>query len=152
MEERNYDYLFKTHGATKQVLSSATGQGRDINLSSIADILIENTGRFCEQYLSDLFITWDGVRQLIDKPVSEDTSNIIVFAIRKQGVDSNTFLNSKLEDNVKHPGWCSTYYRRIYTLHMIRKADKSIECELKDVTDDVGYRFEKQIENKLFAC
>ena len=144
MEHYRQQYLLNAHEKTEKIKATAEGTGRNnINLSSIADILIENVGRFCERYRSDFIISWDVVRQIIDEPVSEDTLDIVAFAIRKDGVDSNGFLTCRLDEHSRQPGYSSAYYRRIYTLSILRKNDLSVKCELKDVTDEADYHFRK---------
>lgn len=141
MKNNNPTYLMAAHDGTKKSLAQATGSNNSsTNMSTIADILIENVGRFGEQYRSDFIITWDYVRELLKTPVDETTRDIVVFAIRRQGVDSNNFLNCQLEDNAE---WCREYYRKIYTLNIVRTADNSIECDLKDVTNEIVYSFKK---------
>lgn len=138
----NFPYLFIAHADTKEVLTQASGSSyNEINTSSIQDILIQNTGRFCERFCSDLFITWKCVEEILKKPI--DQNHIIVFAIRKNGVDSNTFLNCNLDPD----NYNSEYYRKIYTLLIKKNKNDIIHCELKDVTSDIYYIYQKNSKN-----
>ena len=58
----------------------------DINCSSILTKLIQEAGRWCERYASDLFITW---KYNIDKKLDDGTMSTdqFVFGFRNDGVD-----------------------------------------------------------------
>lgn len=57
----------------------------EINYSSILTKLIQEAGRWCEYYASDLFITWNR----IDKKLGNGSMSTesFVFGFRKDGVD-----------------------------------------------------------------
>lgn len=57
----------------------------EINYSSILTKLIQEAGRWCEYYASDLFVTWHN----IDKSLDDGTIDTeqFVFGFRKDGVD-----------------------------------------------------------------
>lgn len=57
-----------------------------INYSSILTKLIQEAGRWCEYYASDLFITW---KYNIDKKLDDGTMSTeqFVFGFREDGVD-----------------------------------------------------------------
>lgn len=58
----------------------------EINYSSILTKLIQEAGRWCEHYASDLFIIW---KYNIDKKLDDGTMDTerFVFGFRKDGVD-----------------------------------------------------------------
>lgn len=58
----------------------------EINYSSILTKLIQEAGRWCEHYASDLFIIW---KCNIDKKLDDGTMDTerFVFGFRKDGVD-----------------------------------------------------------------
>lgn len=119
----------------------------NINMSSIYTELIQNTGRFCEQYASDLLIDIDRVKAILATPVDTDTEDYIVFALRQSGVDSNSYVSANLENyGRKDSGWIGLYYRRIYALKIRRESDGYIVCELRDVSSDIGYEYKKMVE------
>ena len=79
----------------------------EINYSSILTRLIQEAGRWCESYASDLFVQWKyGIDQKLDNgTLYTDT---FVFAFRDSGVDSEEWYeNHKNEHN---------YYRAIWFL------------------------------------
>lgn len=141
----NEAYLSAAHDAVKSVLSQTTSSDiNSVDINSLADILIENVGRFCEDHHSDFLITWDYIRNLIKQPIEQDTRDIIVFAIRRVGVDSNTYLQSNLETYKNDHGRIQLLYRKIYSMNIIRTIDGRITCDLKDVTSEIEYQYRKQ--------
>lgn len=116
----------------------------NINYSNIATILIQNVGRFCENYASDFLITWKRVEKSIY--LHEKNREIIIFGIRKSGVDHDTYLISNVNTYKHHAGYIENYYRKILALE-IRKTDPEnrdgcgdcIRMELKDITHHVRF-------------
>ena len=104
-------------------------QGRDfsINYSSILTKLIQECGRLCESYASDLFITWNEItRKLEEKTIETST---YLFGIREMGVDHNEFILMRYNNN----GYCAKYeYRKIYRLDVIMDNDL-IRMELYEI-------------------
>ena len=82
----------------------------EINYSSILTRLIQEAGRWCESYASDLFVQWKyGIDQKLDNgTLYTDT---FVFAFRDSGVDSEEWYeNHKNEHN---------YYRAVWFLDVV---------------------------------
>lgn len=105
----------------------AYGRDFDINYSSILTRLIQECGRLCESYASDLFITWDGVVQKLKEKTMETSTHL--FGIREMGVDHNEFVLSRYNNNgcyAKHE------YRKIYRLDVIVEGDL-IRMELYEI-------------------
>lgn len=135
------------------ILSTSQGDISYINVSDIATILIQNVGRFCESYASDFLITWETVQSLInnkqlavqDLTDKESTQDIIIFAIRKRGVDGNGYLINNLENYADTPGRITEYYRKILALEIKRYKNQidprtiSVACTLKDITNNIRY-------------
>lgn len=96
----------------------AYGRDFDINYSSILTRLIQECGRLCESYASDLFITWDGIVQKLKEKTMETSTHL--FGIREMGVDHNEFVLSRYNNTgcyAKHE------YRKIYRLDVIVEGD-----------------------------
>ena len=66
----------------------------DINYSSILTRLIQEAGRFCEYYASDLFIDWSSVMRYIDTAEAQEKKTFF-FGFRQMGVDGNSFVESR---------------------------------------------------------
>ena len=87
----------------------------EINTSSIITRLIQEAGRWCESYASDLFVQWKyGIDQKLDNgTLYTDT---FVFAFRDSGVDSEEWYeNHKNEHN---------YYRAVWFLDVLTDKGK----------------------------
>ena len=87
----------------------------EINTSSILTRLIQEAGRWCEHYASDLFVQWKyGIDQKLDNgTLYTDT---FVFAFRDSGVDSEEWYeNHKNEHN---------YYRAVWFLDVLTDKGK----------------------------
>ena len=87
----------------------------EINYSSILTRLIQEAGRWCESYASDLFLQWKyGIDQKLDNgTLYTDT---FVFAFRDSGVDSEEWYeNHKNEHN---------YYRAVWFLDVLTDKGK----------------------------
>ena len=87
----------------------------EINYSSILTRRIQEAGRWCESYASDLFVQWKyGIDQKLDNgTLYTDT---FVFAFRDSGVDSEEWYeNHKNEHN---------YYRAVWFLDVLTDKGK----------------------------
>ena len=81
-----------------------------INYSSILTKLIQEAGRWCKHYASDLFILWNCN---IEKPLANGIieTKTLVFAFRESGVDGNSWYENH-EDK-------SNYYRAVWFLDVV---------------------------------
>ena len=87
----------------------------EINYSSILTRLIQEAGRWCESYASDLFVQW---KYRIDQKLDNGTlyTDTFVFAFRDSGVDSEEWYeNHKNEHN---------YYRAVWYLDVLTDEGK----------------------------
>ena len=101
---------------TKSIL--AHGRNFDINYSSILTKLIQECGRLCESYASDLFITWNSIMQKLEEKTMETSAYL--FGIREMGVDHNEFILSR----------CNNGSRAYYEYRKIYRLDVTIEGDL----------------------
>ena len=104
----------------------AQGRDFDINYSSILTKLIQECGRLCESYASDLFIDWNSIAQKLKDKTME--TSIHLFGIREMGVDHNEFVLMRY-DNYTH---ARHEYRKIYRLDVIVN-DDLIRMELYEI-------------------
>ena len=105
----------------------AYGRDFDINYSSILTRLIQECGRLCESYASDLFITWNGIIQKLKEKTMGISSYL--FGIRELGVDSNEFVINRYNN---YGSYARHEYRKIYRLDIIVEGD-SIRMELYEI-------------------
>lgn len=106
------------------------GEHIDINCNDIIDILMQNTGRFCERNLNDFMISWNSAMARMAETKCGD--DYIVFAIRQLGVDSNLFFFSRVNDHKHIPGWSSVYYRKVFILRINRVLEDMIHGQMPD--------------------
>ena len=92
----------------------AKGRDFNINYSSILTKLIQECGRLCENYASDLFIDWS----VIDERLREKTieTSTYLFGIREDGIDHNSFILSRYNNSGCHAKY---EYRKIYRLDVV---------------------------------
>ena len=127
--------------------------GTDTNYSSVLSRLIQDTGRFCLHYASDLFIQWDTALSFLNQiSVWGGGSNEIgfVFGIREYGVDDAGTVASNLEKGLHY------YYRAFYVLETGRK-NGTVYMELYKAdglkatsTKAADENTERKRESKLF--
>lgn len=94
----------------------------DINDSSILTKLIQEAGRWCENYASDLFIDWQTIDQKLKDP--EYTGGKYLFGFREMGVDHAPYILSHFNRNGH-----SEYYRSIWCLE-ITVEDQNMKMQL----------------------
>ena len=84
----------------------------DVNLSTEFSILIQNAGRWCEHYASDILYDIDAVKETINQwRHLTDEKTEILFGFRQCGVDSNTFIAARAEQRFNE-------YRAIYAMEI----------------------------------
>ena len=150
------NYLYQTP-ATIRVAFEAESKGikeesnmGGMNISSILTNIIQETGRFAERLASDVLCDIDTIRLLCENayPLEEDIDEVLGLGIRRDGVDGNNFLLSRLAGSVCGP--MSGYvfpehiYRKILAVRVRVSAERSedgfilgkpwVVCELKDIS------------------
>ena len=98
----------------------------EINYSSILTRLIQEAGRFCKYYASDLFIDWASVERFLESWSGGDVHNVNLFGFRQSGVDGNSFILSRYNNEGKNARY---NYRSLWRLDTIVKGD-TIEMTL----------------------
>lgn len=94
--------------------------GTESNYSSILTKLIQDTGRFCLRYASDLFILWDTAITFLGQLAVWNRGPYrfgFVFGIRECGVDDAGTVASNLAKGLHY------YYRSIYVLEVTRSSE-----------------------------
>ena len=89
----------------------------EVNYSDILTKLIQEAGRYCEHYASDLFIDWsDGVLHYLDKLSDGDdgeTSGTFLFGFRQNGVDHAEYIFSRYDNELRY---AKSNYRSMWRL------------------------------------
>lgn len=128
------------YNRTETIAADAYGSFKDINLSSIASLLIQECGRWTDRYASDFLITWDSVRSMLEDECTPDkgpVEGLFLFGIRQDGVDHTSFLMSRIKRDIRpyQPAYADTHeYRRIYALY-IYACHGHVECQLKNISN-----------------
>lgn len=110
----------------------------NINISSIIDTIITNTGRFCERYASDVLFDLNYMNDIIKNyNPNYPEEYIVCFGIRRDGVDGYEFLKSRLQnDFCSNPYRINEYYRKILAVHIhFDEENSELYCTLKDITN-----------------
>lgn len=90
----------------------------DINYSSILTRLIQEAGRYCESFASDLFIDWAGIeKNLSDR---DYCGGVYLFGFRKYGVDHNSYVLSRYNNDGRYAEY---EYRSMWRLDITVDGD-----------------------------
>lgn len=96
----------------------ANGYNHDVNTSGILSRLIQEAGRFCEYYASDLFIDWQRVEKTVET-IADGESKVFLFGFRQSGVDHDSFILSHFCG-----GGDESHYRSMWRLDIEAIADE----------------------------
>ena len=99
-----YEPMIKAEGDLLSRRCSWSDYLWSINHSSILSRLIQEAGRYCERFASDLFIDWSAVEDILksEEQVIEEASYHYFFGFRESGVDGETYINYKLQSDQFH--------------------------------------------------
>lgn len=85
----------------------------NLNLSAILTKLIQEAGRWCERFASDLFVDWGAILHHLDQLDPDSENRSFLFGFRKDGVDHTEWVLSRFNDC----GPAAMHiYRKIYRL------------------------------------
>ena len=100
-------------------ISSYSGK-YEVNYSFILTALIQEAGRYCEYFASDLFIDWKSVEEFIDEAEAEEKKSFL-FGFRQSGVDHDSFVFSRYNNS----GSLAEYnYRSLWRLDVETKGNE----------------------------
>lgn len=120
----------------------------DINLSSILTKLIQDAGRFCDQFASDLIIEWDIIRNAIN---DDSKNHVFAIGIRANGVDGNGYIVSHMLND-----WSPHYYRRIYGVVVTHNCNEFGDIEatvtLRNIQSEVDMLEYRTRYDRRFGC
>ena len=103
----------------------------NINYSSILTKLIQDAGRYCDAWASDLFIIWK--YDVDNRLQNRDTQSFTIkFGFRDTGVDHDDSLDTEMEYKTVETNYKNNhyYYRKIDTLTVTVDGNK-ITMELE---------------------
>lgn len=100
-----------------------------INYSSILTRLIQEAGRICEFYASDLFIDWRSIVEALDDGSVETGSRL--FGFRKSGVDeAKSILYWRNETSRALPDHYSTIWRLDIDVELVAPGRERVKMKL----------------------
>lgn len=110
-----------------------------VNLSDICSHIIQTVGRFAEKHASDFLYNWDDVKRFV-KEGKPGESHIEVFAIRRWGVDGESYFISRINEEIdrsqKRPYiHVERKYRCVLAVGIQLDDEGNIAIQLKDLTD-----------------
>lgn len=120
-------------------------------LDSITDILIKDTGRFCDNHASDILHDIARLKEAIELTSEEintlntekDTrlTEYLFIGMREYGVDGKEFIESRLTEQKAIYGIAELQYRRIYGIKVEKYVDPygaiEISIALKDIRRNI---------------
>lgn len=119
--KNNLDAFYKTiDGREIKTEGTYRGAENNVNLSSILTVLIQEAGRWCRSYASDLFIYWEALTERM-KDGSLETGSML-FGFRELGVDN---AKSIFHHYTQSPYVAAHEYRSIWRLDIVVS-----ECEM----------------------
>ena len=133
-EKKTYtleDFRPNTYAYSKETITAKGGWNTyrklyEINDSSILTRLIQEAGRYCERFASDLFLDWEHVQS----SVCSGDNTAFLFGFRRDGVDHAGFVISRYNNN------------GIYAEHEYRSLWRlDIKTEDRDITMTLGRVF-----------
>lgn len=155
MEKKKFDVNTikgQTHATIRAAFNNSaeimceTGDAGSTNISGILTKLIQDVGRFSENWSSDCLYSIATLRELSEKeftlPDDKPLDEILVFGIRRNGVDHDSYVMTELAKTRDYRSgyiYPERHYRRIlavrvraevdYDLHRIRT-----DFSLRDIT------------------
>ncbi len=125
---------FTANNPEEKVIESTGTQGEwGINASSILSRLIQEAGRYCNHYASDLFIIWNAIQNRINKKTLE--TKRYLFGFRENGVDENQLILTRYNkdgDYIANHFITSLKYRSIWILDVeVQNDGKDGHLEMK---------------------
>lgn len=124
-----YD-CFHTRGTAITAEGYVYQNKAEINMSSIYTKLIQEAGRFCDAYASDLIIEIDSVRKAIECYESKD----FYFGFRDMGVDHNAFIECRSLNELRE-------YRAIWKLSLAFTEDDYYQYKITASLCQVTYSY-----------
>lgn len=111
----------------------------EINMSSIYTKLIQEAGRYCDFYASDLLFDIDKIHQIIQS----GESGTVYIGFRDSGVDGNTYIS------FREPSAIDSEYHAIYRVEIKQTEDDYYERKIIVTLNKVWYSSIKHSQLQL---
>lgn len=124
---------FECFKNTSQPKITATGyvyeDKTEINMSSIYSKLIQEAGRYCDRFASDLLYDIQNIEHHLEAQKSET----LYIGFRRYGVDSNAYITTKI------PQELDSTYRVIYSVKIDFEPDEYYSAKVQVTLNEVYY-------------
>ncbi len=107
----------------------------NINISDITTFLIQNVGRYCDRYASDLLISYESLINTINNLNPDRKNEYLWLGLRKSGVDGIAYIIANMKDH--SPEYIATYYRKVFCIKISSVFMGKFTVELADMSNDI---------------
>lgn len=104
------------------------------NIHKILSLLIQDAGRLCNNYASDIIYSIYDIQEVIRNSCINET---LIVAVRDNGVDN---IND-LVNNMNNSLWSKDKYRRIYGIRVTHNSNPritAVDIELRDIKSQIN--------------
>ena len=107
----------------------------NINISDITTFLIQNVGRYCDRYASDLFISHESLINTINNLNPDRKTEYLWLGLRESGVDGIAYIIANIKDH--SPEYIAEYYRKVFCIKISSIFMGRFTVELADMSNDI---------------
>lgn len=106
-----------------------------INISDITTFLIQNVGRYCDRYASDLLISHESLINIINNLNPDRKNEYLWLGLRESGVDGIAYIIANIKDH--SPEYIAEYYRKVFCIKISFVFMGKFTVELADMSNDI---------------
>lgn len=107
----------------------------NINISDITTFLIQNVGRYCDRYASDLLISHESLINTINNLNPDRKTEYLWLGLRESGVDGIAYIIASMKDH--SPEYIAAYYRKVFCIKISSVFMGKFTVELADMSNDI---------------
>lgn len=107
----------------------------NINISDITTFLIQNVGRYCDRYASDLLISHESLINTINNLNPDRKNEYLWLGLRESGVDGIAYIIASMKDH--SPEYIAAYYRKVFCIKISSVFMGKFTVELADMSNDI---------------
>ena len=107
----------------------------NINISDITTFLIQNVGRYCDRYASDLLITHESLINTINNLNPDRKTEYLWLGLRESGVDGIAYIIANIKDH--SPEYIAEYYRKVFCIRISFVFMSRFTVKLYDMSNDI---------------
>lgn len=106
-----------------------------INISDITTFLIQNVGRYCDRYASDLLISHESLINTINNMNPNRKNEYLWLGLRESGVDGIAYIIANIKNH--SPEYIAAYYRKVFCIKISFIFMGKFTVELADMSNDI---------------